>query len=240
MTSISSILTSMPVQDSAQKSKVVDGFFKGITPSFYSRARSEKQISELILSYSGDIESIEKTQLIYDHVQLQKESAKSNREDPLKSKPLRVISMDSSTERETVRAALGNWWKTADEQYNKYYELYDDACSDDSSPEKQRELGSQFIFFGSLKSLISEILKNKFRSDSMAAVIDNDDRIQAVSVSHPDGEDPNAWYVEAILTAPHNFSSVDNDKNPWRVKGAGSALIEDAILKSIKEAEIEY
>jgi hypothetical protein len=206
---------------------VVGSFFKEIHPTFYSPARSEKQLSELILSYTGDIE---KPQLIYNPVMLKKAYAKCNELDPFKSKPLSVISMDSPAARKTLQITLKAWSKTAKEESRKYDALYT-VCDNGTSPEKRCELHFQWMFFDYLKSLIGNYIRKELRMDFVSAAIDTEGRIQAISLSYPDEKNAHAWYVEALLTAPHNSLQ---STHPLRVKGAGSALIEDAILKSIR------
>lgn len=119
--------------------------------------------------------------------------------------------MDSSEQRKRIDSTLNQWYKVALDK--------EDNTRDETESR----------FFSEYRSLISQALR-ELRKDSLAAVIDADKTIQAISFSYPDTLYENAWFVELVITAPHNFIK----RHPLQVKGAGSALIEDAVLKSLK------
>jgi hypothetical protein len=217
--------------------KIIAELFKDLTLfyySVYSVAGNEKQIAELILSYTGDIQSVENDQWVYSHALLQEVYAENNKEDPLRSRPLRVIQMDSEEERANIEKILDTWCNISEKRSQITEEKY--LSCDPSAKKIRQSLWSKLEFLNALSDLIGQYKKGRERFDSVSAVVDNKDCFQAISMSSLDKKDENAWHIDFLWTAPHNFE--DNDPCPERVRGAGSALIEDALLKSIKRQKI--
>lgn len=214
--------------DLEKKSKLIGGFFSHIKPELHTYARKEKQLAELILCYTGDLAPLDNEQKTYDRTALQKQHAKKAKDDLLQAIPLSIIDVDTASQKEKVCAELQAWSLLAKKEHTKYESLLENTKH--LSDKEREHLRFKEDFFFMHVAMLAYATRNYTRFDNMSIVVDDKQIIQAVSFSSADPRNKHACYVNAIVTAPHNHI----EGHPARVKGAGSALIEDAIQKSIK------
>jgi hypothetical protein len=210
-----------------KKSQLIGSCFKYMHTSFFAYARKEKHISDLILSYSGDIDSSEKPNAIYDRELLQREYMVKHCFDALKSRQLTIIDMSSSKKRRKLDTVLKKWEQTAQSEEAQYRQIYKSSPPKSLARKEAKEKQKFFLF---LTVYIPLIFNKTIQAPFVSAVIDDRGIIQAFSFSKWDKKNKNARNIELIMTAPHNFIA----GHPKQVKGAGSALIEDAIGKSMQ------
>lgn len=217
------------VAELPRKALMINGFFSNINHfGFNNFARKEKHLSDLILAYTGDIPYVESAQKIYDRTLLQIEHEKKSIGDDKQLKPLKIVNMNSVEERKKIADLLRAWSEISMEQCEVNINQY---SSKNASTEDRIRFNANITFYENLREVISDMFRKQISLlKNISVVMDDEGVIQAISVSAPDELNKKAWRLSHIITAPHN--RIEGHRSC--VKGAGSALIQDAIEKSIK------